>query len=156
MAVAVIGAGAAGLACARRLVEAGVDCDVYERWPGLGGQAATMDVGDGLRIERYYHYLFTSDTIAIDAFEQLGLGDSLVGYPSSAAFAIEGRIWPFNGVRDLLRFRPLSPAPACGWGWRCCACSSAAAGSPSTSARRRAPGSGATWARRPGSGSGGR
>jgi protoporphyrinogen oxidase len=108
MAVAVIGAGASGLACARRLAEAGIDCDVYERWPGLGGQAATMDVGDGLRIERYYHYLFTSDSIAIDAFEQLGLGDSLVSYPSSAAFAIDGRIWPFNGLRDLLRFRPLS------------------------------------------------
>jgi len=110
MGVAVIGAGAAGLACARRLAEAGVDVDVYERWPGLGGQAATMDVGDGLRIERYYHYLFTSDSIAIDAFERLGLGDALVAYPSSAAFAIEGRIWPFNGVRDLLRFRPLSPS----------------------------------------------
>ncbi len=108
MAVAVIGAGAAGLACARRLAEAGVDCDVYERWPGLGGQAATVEVGDGLRIERYYHYLFTSDSIAIDAFEQLGLGDALVSYPSSAAFAIEGRIWPFNGIGDLLRFRPLS------------------------------------------------
>ena len=105
--VAVIGAGAAGLACARRLVEGGVDCDVYERWPGLGGQAATMDVGDGLLIERYYHYLFTSDSIAIDAFEQLGLGDLLVSYPSSAAFAIDGRIWPFNGIGDLLRFRPL-------------------------------------------------
>ena len=35
-----------------------------------------MDVGDGLLIERYYHYLFTSDSIAIDAFEQLGLGDA--------------------------------------------------------------------------------
>ncbi len=110
MAVAVIGAGAAGLACARRLVEAGVECDVYERWPGLGGQAATMEVGDGLRIERYYHYLFTSDSIAIDAFEQLGLGELLRSYPSSAAFAVDGRIWPFNGVGDLLRFRPLSPA----------------------------------------------
>ena len=105
-----IGAGAAGLACARRLVEGGVDCDVYERWPGLGGQAATMDVGDGLLIERYYHYLFTSDSIAIDAFEQLGLGDLLVSYPSSAAFAIDGRIWPFNGIGDLLRFRPLPVA----------------------------------------------
>ena len=110
MGVAVIGAGAAGLACARRLAEAEIDVDVYERWPGLGGQAAAMEVGDGLRIERYYHYLFTSDSIAIDAFEQLGLGDALVSYPSSAAFAIEGRIWPFNGVRDLLRFRPLSAA----------------------------------------------
>ena len=35
--------------------------DVYERWPGLGGQAATLDLGDGVLVERYYHHLFTSD-----------------------------------------------------------------------------------------------
>ena len=106
MAVAVIGAGAAGLACARRLVEAGVECDVYERWPGLGGQAATMEVGDGLRIERYYHYLFTSDSIAIDAFEQLGLGGAAAQLPVE------------RGVRDrradlaLQRRRRPAPLPA--------------------------------------------
>ena len=157
MAVAVIGAGAAGLACARRLVEAGVECDVYERWPGLGGQAATMEVGDGLRIERYYHYLFTSDSIAIDAFEQLGLGELLRSYPSSAAFAIDGRIWPFNGVGDLLRFRPaVARLPAADG-----AGAAAAAARPPRDRRVRAPDGElvdprATWASRPGSTSGGR
>src|SRR4029079_15343597 len=34
---------------------------VYERWPGLGGQVATLDVGAGEPPERYYHHLFTSD-----------------------------------------------------------------------------------------------
>ena len=53
MRVAVIGAGVAGLVCAHRLSEAGHTCDVYERWPGLGGQAATIDVGGGHLLERY-------------------------------------------------------------------------------------------------------
>ena len=110
MAVAVIGAGTAGLACARRLVEAGVECDVYERWPGLGGQAATMEVGDGLRIERYYHYLFTSDWIAIDAFEQLGLGELLAQLPVERR--VRGRR-PHLALQRRRRpagHRPLSPA----------------------------------------------
>ena len=55
-----LGAGVAGLVAAYRLAQRGVRCDVYERWPGLGGQAATLDVGGHL-LERYYHHLFTSD-----------------------------------------------------------------------------------------------
>ena len=158
MAVAVIGAGAAGLACARRLAEAGVECDVYERWPGLGGQAATIDVGDGVRIERYYHYLFTSDSIAIDAFEQLGLGDALGQLP------VERRVRDRRADLALQRRRATCCASA-----RCRSparlrmglrAAAAAARAPrdraTTSARRRARGSGATWATRPGSASGAR
>ena len=59
--IAVLGAGVCGLVAAHRLARAGHAVDVYERWPGLGGQAATLDVGDGHRLERYYHHLFTSD-----------------------------------------------------------------------------------------------
>ena len=43
--VAVIGAGMTGLAAAHRLAEGGAAVDVYERWPGLGGMVATVDVG---------------------------------------------------------------------------------------------------------------
>ena len=50
MRVAVLGAGVAGLVAAYRLALAGHACDVYERWPGLGGQAATLDVGRGDRV----------------------------------------------------------------------------------------------------------
>ena len=53
MRVAVLGAGVAGLVAGYRLTQRGHVVDVYERWPGLGGQAATLDVGDGHRIERY-------------------------------------------------------------------------------------------------------
>ncbi len=105
--VAVVGAGVAGLACAHRLAAAGVECDVYERWPGLGGQAATLDAGGGVRIERYYHYLFTSDREIIALFGELGLGGSLERHRADSAIAIDGRVWPFNGALDLLRFRPL-------------------------------------------------
>ncbi len=109
MRVAVLGAGVAGLVCAYRLSQEGHVCDVYERWPGLGGQAATLDVGGGARLERYYHHLFTSDRHIVALYEELGMGDELEWHPSSMAFFVDGRQWAFNTPLDLLRFGPLSP-----------------------------------------------
>jgi protoporphyrinogen oxidase len=108
MRVAVIGAGVAGLVCAHRLTQAGHACDVYERWPGLGGQAATIDVGGGHLLERYYHHLFTSDRHIAALYDELGMPDELEWLPSSVAFFLEGRSWPFTSPLHLLRFSPLS------------------------------------------------
>jgi protoporphyrinogen oxidase len=105
---AVLGAGVAGLVAAYRLGQAGVACDVYERWPGLGGQAATLDVGDGHLLERYYHHLFTSDRHIATLYDELGLEDELEWRPSSVAFFVDGRSRPFTTPLDLLRFTPLS------------------------------------------------
>jgi protoporphyrinogen oxidase len=109
MRVAVLGAGVAGLVAAYRLTQEGHVCDVYERWPGLGGQAATLDVGGGDLLERYYHHLFTSDRHIVDLYDELGMGDELEWHQSSMAFFVDGRQWAFNGALDLLRFRPLPP-----------------------------------------------
>lgn len=109
MRIAVLGAGVAGLVCGHRLTQAGHACDVYERWPGLGGQAATLDVGGGDLLERYYHHLFTSDRHIVALYEELGMDDELQWHASSMAFFVDGRQWAFNGPLDLLRFRPLPP-----------------------------------------------
>jgi protoporphyrinogen oxidase len=107
--VAVLGAGVCGLVAARRLAAAGHAVDVYERWPGLGGQAATLDVGGGHRLERYYHHLFTSDRHIAALYDELGMPDELEWLPSSVAFFARGRQWPFVTPGDLLRFGPLPP-----------------------------------------------
>jgi len=107
--VAVLGAGIAGLVAALRVAQAGHEVDVYERWPGLGGQAATIDVGGGHLLERYYHHLFTSDVHIQRLFEELGLPDELEWRDSSVAFFAQGRQWPFSTAGDLLRFGPLPP-----------------------------------------------
>lgn len=108
MRVAVIGAGVTGLVAAYRLAGAGHEPDVYERWPGLGGQVATMEVGEGDRLEHYYHHLFTSDRHIVELYEELGMGEQVEWRPSSVGMFTEDRIHPFTSPLDLLRFRPLS------------------------------------------------
>ena len=109
MRIAVLGAGVCGLTAARALTRAGHAVDVYERWPGLGGQAATLDVGGGHRLERYYHHLFTSDRHIADLYDALGMPGAIEWRPSSVAFFARGALHPFVTPLDLLRFKPLSP-----------------------------------------------
>ena len=106
--VAVVGAGVTGLVAAYRLAQEGHRAEVFERWPGLGGQAATLDVGGGVLLERYYHHWFTSDRYMRDLYDELGLGDHIEWRPSSVAMFVDGRLWPFVSPRDLLRFKPMS------------------------------------------------
>jgi protoporphyrinogen oxidase len=107
MRVAVIGAGMAGLTAGYRLAKLGHECDVYERWPGLGGQAATIDVGDGVLVERYYHHLFTSDREMHDLAAEIGV--ELERWPSTVGMLADGALHPFTTPRDLLTYSPMSP-----------------------------------------------
>ncbi len=107
MRVAVIGAGMAGLVAGHRVAKLGHECDVYERWPGLGGQAATIDVGDGVLLERYYHHLFTSDREVADLCAEIGC--ELETWPSSVAMFADGELHPFTTPKDLLTYKPMSP-----------------------------------------------
>jgi protoporphyrinogen oxidase len=109
MRIAVLGAGVAGLVAGHRLTEAGHVVDVYERWPGLGGQAATLDVGEGHRLERYYHHLFSTDRHIAALYDELGMPDELEWLTSSVAYFAQGKSWPFVTPVDLLRFGPLPP-----------------------------------------------
>ncbi|MFO0961791.1 MAG: NAD(P)/FAD-dependent oxidoreductase [Phycisphaerales bacterium] len=56
--VAIIGAGLAGLACARRLQRAGVEWTILEASDGVGGRART-DLVDGYRLDRGFQVLLT-------------------------------------------------------------------------------------------------
>ncbi len=107
MKIAIIGAGITGLVAARRLGIAGHEVDVYERWPGLGGQVATLELGEGDRLEHYYHHLFTTDREIAALYEELGMDDAIEWLPSTVAVFVEGRSWPLASPLDLLRFQPL-------------------------------------------------
>jgi hypothetical protein len=59
MKVLIIGAGVAGLVCARTLFRAGMDVTILERGDGVGGRVRT-DIVEGFRLDRGFQVLFTA------------------------------------------------------------------------------------------------
>ncbi len=107
---AIVGAGLTGLTAAYRLVQAGWQVELFERWPAPGGLVASFEVG-GEPLECFYHHLFTTDTDYVGLAEELGLGASIQWLPSRMGIYCRGRLWDFGTPASLLRFAPL-PWPA--------------------------------------------
>ena len=101
--VAVIGAGAMGLAAAYHAVKAGHEVTVFEAGPTIGGMAAHFDFG-GLSIERYYHFVCKPDGPTFALLDELGIGDRMRWRPTSMGYFIDGRLHPWGDPISLLSF----------------------------------------------------
>jgi len=78
--VVVIGAGLAGLSCARRLADAGASVTVLERAKGVGGRCATRHV-DGMPIDFGVVFFHGSDPAFVKAVETVHGASVLEGWP---------------------------------------------------------------------------
>jgi protoporphyrinogen oxidase len=101
--VAVIGAGAMGLAAAYHLLKAGHSVDVFEADKVAGGMAAHFDLA-GLSIERFYHFVCKADRPTFDLLAEIGLGDAMRWRPTSMGYFYNGRIYPWGDPISLLTF----------------------------------------------------
>ncbi len=104
--VIVVGAGIAGLACARRLVKAGKRTVVFERSHAIGGRVRT-DVVDGFQLDHGFQVLpfaYPEARAALD-YDRL----ELAAFESGAIIRLEGRFRrladprraPIRGLRSL-------------------------------------------------------
>jgi protoporphyrinogen oxidase len=107
MRVGIIGGGVSGLALAWLLGGEGAEVEIFERGSELGGLAAGFEVMPGVRLERFYHHIFQTDTDFIDAAGRLGFGDRIMWRPTKTAFYMQGAVHALGTALDVLRFRPL-------------------------------------------------
>ncbi len=105
--IAVLGAGPAGLACARQLLAAGHDVTVFEADDRPGGMSAHFDF-DGLDIERFYHFICTPDHDLITLLRELGIEDRLLWQRGTMGYFYQGEIHEWGHPLALLRFPHLS------------------------------------------------
>lgn len=105
--VAVIGAGAMGLATAYYLQQQGHQVTVFEADTVPGGMAAHFDF-DGLSIERFYHFVCRADQPLFDLLAELDLADAMHWRTTTMGFFHQGRMHPWGDPIALLRFPHLS------------------------------------------------
>ncbi|MFO7572077.1 MAG: NAD(P)/FAD-dependent oxidoreductase [Gaiellaceae bacterium] len=104
--VMIVGAGMAGLTCARRLVDRGLDVVVLESSDGVGGRVRTDEV-DGFRLDRGFQVLPLSYPEARSAlrYEPLHLRQfergAIVRFQGRFHRIVDPRRSPLQGVRSL-------------------------------------------------------
>lgn len=95
-----------GLMAALELLRRGYEVDVYERDDRIGGMSASFDF-DGLKIERYYHFVCKTDTALFDLLGELGLADKLQWTDTRMGYYYDGRLYDWGTPFALLTFTKL-------------------------------------------------
>src|SRR5512136_2130634 len=103
--IAIIGAGAAGLAAAYDLTRAGLAVTIFEAAPEVGGLAAGFKAPHwDWTLEKFYHHWFASDGAILGLIKELGWSDQvLFPRPLTVAY-VNGRFQPLDSPLMALKF----------------------------------------------------
>lgn len=104
--VAVIGAGPMGLAVAYHLLKSGYHVKIYEASDVVGGMTASFNF-EGLIIERYYHFICSSDKPLFDLLDELGIKNKLCWQNTKMGFYYNGQLYEWGNPIALLKFPKL-------------------------------------------------
>lgn len=103
---AIVGAGPMGLMAAMDLLKRGHEVDIYERDDRIGGMSASFEF-DGLKIERYYHFVCKTDYALFDLMDSLGLADRLKWSDTRMGYFYDGKLYNWGTPFALLAFPKL-------------------------------------------------
>ena len=104
--VAIIGAGIGGLTAGYELSKQGYEVTVFEKEKEIGGLLSDFEI-EGEKLEKTYHHIFETDKEVIGLIEELGLRNKLNWHKSSIGLYYNGKMYPFLGAIDLLKFKGL-------------------------------------------------
>lgn len=105
--IAVIGAGPMGLGVAYYLGKQGYPVTIYEAGDRTGGMSASFDF-EGLQIERYFHFLCTTDFDYFELLQELGIEESLHWVHTRMGYFYNGKMHNWGDPFSLLLFPGLS------------------------------------------------
>jgi protoporphyrinogen oxidase len=101
--IAVVGGGPMGLAAAYELLRQGHTVSLFEADTLLGGMSASF-VFDGIKIERYYHFICKSDQPLFDLLAELGIDGALRWNETRMGYFYQRKIHDWGEPIALLKF----------------------------------------------------
>jgi protoporphyrinogen oxidase len=101
--IAVVGGGPMGLATAYHLLKQGHSVSLYEADKQLGGMTASF-VFDGIKIERYYHFICKADQPLFDLLVELGIADRMRWTETRMGYYYQGKQLDWGEPFALLKF----------------------------------------------------
>jgi len=105
--IAIIGGGLGGLVSGYLLSKRDNRITIFEKENFLGGLVGGFKM-EGANLEKTYHHFFRTDTDLIELLKEVGLGKNILWNKSSTGLYWNGKMYPFLGVIDLLKFQPLN------------------------------------------------
>ncbi len=106
MNIAIVGAGMTGLVAGYRLSQKGHGVTIFEKSNDIGGLMGGFKIGK-TSLEKAYHHIFSTDNYIIDLAKELNLFNKISWHEEKTALFYEGVVYPFMGIIDLLKFKPL-------------------------------------------------
>lgn len=111
MNIAIIGAGATGLAAAHDLLKRGHAVTIYEASDAPGGLAAGFRQPNwAWSLEKFYHHWFASDADLLRLAGEIGVRDKVIFKRPVTASYWDGRFYPLDSPAAALAFPGLSIA----------------------------------------------
>jgi protoporphyrinogen oxidase len=108
MKVGIIGGGIMGISLGYYLSRAGVQVEIFEASPVLGGLAGPYMLEDGTAVDRFYHAILSSDSHLRQLCEELNIADQLRFRQTKMGFYYQGQVYSMNNIIEFLRFPPLN------------------------------------------------
>ena len=113
--VVVIGAGLAGLAAARKLTAAGVDCVVVEARDRVGGRTLNHSIGDGKIVEVGGQWVGPTQTRVLELMRELGLESFPTYSQGEHVIEYEGELHRYTGTIPKISKRLLADFGQAQW-----------------------------------------
>lgn len=107
MKVGIIGSGIMGVSIGYFLAQQGVEVEIFEASPALGGLAGPLSLDDGTTVDRFYHAILSSDSHLCELCEEVGIADRLRFRETKMGFFYKGEIHSMNNMVEFFRFPPL-------------------------------------------------
>jgi protoporphyrinogen oxidase len=107
MKVGILGGGIMGVCLGYFLSKKGIQVEIFEASPMLGGLAGPITLDDGTKVDRFYHAILSSDSHLRQLCAELGIADQLRFRETKMGFYYQSEIHSMNNMIEFLRFPPL-------------------------------------------------